>query len=100
MFMIAEPRWMRSVFAATNGITHSGADMWEYSVSAWCSPYQAYFQLYWSAWIAVLHLTLEHLVLGRRVVRRRTGQIPVEEETELHVDHLERENGTRSNVAH
>ena len=86
--MIAEPRWMRSVFAATYGITHSGADMCEYSVSAWCSPNQAYFQLYWSAWIAVLHLALEHLVLGLRVVCGGTRQVPVEEETELHVDHL------------
>ena len=30
-------------------MTTSGADMWLYSVSAWCSPNQAYFQLCLSA---------------------------------------------------
>ena len=30
-------------------MTTSGADMWVYSVSEWCSPHQAYFQLYLSA---------------------------------------------------
>ena len=33
-------------------ITTSGADMCEYSVRAWCSPSQAYFQLCLSAKIA------------------------------------------------
>ena len=33
-------------------MTTSGADMWLYSVSAWCSPNQAYFQLCLSAKIA------------------------------------------------
>ena len=30
-------------------MTTSGADMWLYSVRLWCSPNQAYFQLYLSA---------------------------------------------------
>jgi hypothetical protein len=50
--MMAEPRWMRSVWAATNGMTTSGADMWEYSVRPWCSPNHTYFQLKASAWTA------------------------------------------------
>src|SRR4051794_12617046 len=32
-------------------MTTSGADMWLYSVRAWCSPNQAYFQLCLSAWM-------------------------------------------------
>ncbi|MEZ5238789.1 MAG: hypothetical protein R2716_07510 [Microthrixaceae bacterium] len=44
-FMIAEPMWMRSVCAAIHPKTVSGADMWLYSVSPWCSPIQTYFQL-------------------------------------------------------
>lgn len=46
------PRWMRSVLAATYPITTSGADMWLYSVSEWCSPNHTYFQLCLSALIA------------------------------------------------
>ena len=30
-------------------MTTSGAEMWEYSVRAWCSPNQTYFQLCLSA---------------------------------------------------
>ena len=41
--------WMRSVWAAAYPITTSGADMWLYSVRAWCSPNHAYFQLLRSA---------------------------------------------------
>jgi hypothetical protein len=42
----------------------SGADMWLYSVRAWCSPNQAYFQLCLSAWIAYSSLAHELGVLG------------------------------------
>ena len=50
--MIPEPTWICSVWAVMYAKTVSGADMWEYSVRAWCSPSHAYFQLNLSAWMA------------------------------------------------
>ena len=52
MFMIAVPMWICSVAWATYPMTTSGADRWLYSVRAWCSPNQTYFQLWRSAWMA------------------------------------------------
>ena len=47
--VMAVPRWMYSVWAATQPIITSGADRWLYSVRQWCSPNQANFQLCLSA---------------------------------------------------
>ena len=47
--MMPVPMWIRSVAWAKYPMTTSGEDMWLYSVSEWCSPIQAYFQLYLSA---------------------------------------------------
>ena len=44
--VMAEPTWICLVRPATYPITGYGADMWLYSVSPWCSPNQAYFQLW------------------------------------------------------
>ena len=45
-------------------MTTSGADMWLYSVNEWCSPTQAYFQLYLSAsttyWISRVSISCSH----------------------------------------
>ena len=48
-FMMPVPMWIRSVAWARYPMTTSGEDMWLYSVSEWCSPIHAYFQLYLSA---------------------------------------------------
>src|SRR5436190_18572581 len=44
-----ELRWMYDVRAAQYAMNTSLADVWLYSVSAWCSETQTYFQLFRSA---------------------------------------------------
>ena len=44
-----DPRWIRSVARARKAIITSLDDRWLYSVSAWCSENQAYFQFVRSA---------------------------------------------------
>ena len=79
---------MFDVRAAQYAMNTSLAEVWLYSVSAWCSETQTYFQLLAVRAHDVVDLVQEHLVLLGPIERGRPRQVPLDEDAELHLPAL------------